>query len=32
VAAVPNASRNRITIHFNKRAPKGTKVAWMVVN
>jgi hypothetical protein len=32
VAAVPNASRSRITIHFNKRAPKGTKVAWMVVN
>jgi hypothetical protein len=32
VAAVPNASRKRITIHFNKRAPKGTKVAWMVVN
>jgi hypothetical protein len=32
VAAVPNASRDRITIHFNKRAPKGTRAAWMVVN
>jgi hypothetical protein len=32
VAAVPSVSRKRITIHFNKRAPKGTKVAWMVLN
>jgi hypothetical protein len=31
-AAVPSPKGKKITIHFNKRAPKGTKVAWMLVN
>ena len=31
-AAVPSPKTKKITIHFNKRAPKGTKVAWMLVN
>ena len=31
-AAVPAVAGKKITIHFNKRAPKGTKVAWMLVN
>jgi hypothetical protein len=31
-AAVPAVATRRITIHFNKKAPKGTKVAWMLVN
>lgn len=32
VAAVPSVARGRVTVHFNRRAPKGTKVAWMVIN
>jgi hypothetical protein len=31
-AAVPSASGKKVTIYFNKRAPKGTKVSWMLVN
>lgn len=31
-AAVPLAATDRIKIFFNKRAPKGTKVGWVVVN
>jgi hypothetical protein len=31
-AAVPAIAGKKISIHFNKRAPKGTKVAWMLVN
>jgi hypothetical protein len=31
-AAVPSASGKKVTIHFNKRAPKGTRVSWMLVN
>lgn len=31
-AVVPSKNGKRITIYFSKRAPKGTKVAWMFVN
>ena len=31
-AAVPAVAGKKITIHFNKRAPRGTKVAWVLVN
>lgn len=31
-AAVPNVVAGTITIHFNKAAPKGTRVGWLVVN
>lgn len=32
VAAVPSPTGHKVTIHFNRRAPRGTKVAWVVVN
>ena len=31
-AAVPSATGKKVTIYFNKRAPKGTKVSWLLVN
>ena len=31
-AAVPNVARGRVTVYFNKKAPKGTRVAWLLAN
>lgn len=31
-AAVPHPLEGTVTIHFNQKAPKGTKVGWLVVN
>lgn len=31
-AAVPHPADGTVTIHFNQKAPKGTKVGWLVVN
>jgi hypothetical protein len=31
-AAVPARNGRKITIRFNRRAPRGTKVAWLVIN
>lgn len=32
VAAAPSRTGKKITIRFNRRAPRGTKVAWLVIN
>jgi hypothetical protein len=32
VAAAPARNGRKITVRFNRRAPRGTKVAWMVIN
>lgn len=31
-AAVPHPTAGTITVHFNKKAPKGTRVGWLLVN